>query len=108
MSLSEKARLELLKIALALGCPEETKKQYRFMVALLKTSETECTPKTFRSLTGEIIEEATGPVSPSTTAPAYQEEYQGKGGQVFPWTAKKVRMFMARHAHAKREKGAEG
>ncbi|WP_156878817.1 hypothetical protein [Parasaccharibacter apium] len=88
MSLSEKTRLELLKIALALGCPEETKKQYRFMVALLKTSETECTPKTFRSLTGEIIEEATGPVSPSTTAPAYQEEYQGHFEEEIPFLRK--------------------
>lgn len=88
MSLSEKTRLELLKIALALGCPEETKKQYRFMVALLKTSETECAPKTFRSPTGEIIEEATGPVSPSTTVPAYQEEYRGHFEEEIPFLRK--------------------
>lgn len=88
MSLSEETRLELLKISLGLGCPEETKKQYCFMVDLLKHSEAECTPKTFRSLTGEIIEEATGPVSPSTTAPAYQEEYRGHSEEEIPFLRK--------------------
>lgn len=88
MSLSEETRLELLKIALGLGCPEETKKQYFFMVDLLKHSEAECTPKTFRSLTGEIIEEATGPVSPSTTAPACREGSRGQFEEEIPFLQK--------------------